>query len=257
MTAFETPSAGGDVRHTPRTDSSMGTVTGALEFDNSESPAGGMSGARVENMWVTVGAPLSPSVLVERPSRELTPFERDLPAYAGQGSRMDAEGDVADAFFDVNESDARNKIDTMLERFATKTTVVESLNASFNIRYLVPGLSGGWRREVLVATPKDGCDSSRASSTWFYFPKPRPDTQDVEVLGDRKNIVRNSGGLSDDCKVFKFDLPAVGDLPGTLSLSLSLSLFPHSFDDANSDTLIGVLSVLLPPPSPATSRGKH
>jgi hypothetical protein len=101
------------------------------------------------------------------------------------------------------------------------------------------------------------------------------------VLGDWKNVVRNSGGLSDVCKVFKFDLPAVAELPGTLSLacalslsiSLSLSLergralslalaralslFPPSFDDLNSDTLIGVLSVLLPPPSPSTSRGKH
>jgi hypothetical protein len=180
MTGFETPAAGGDERHTPQTGCSVGTVTRTLSFDVSESPAGGTFRARVENrgdevgdggsdcrsvVWVTVGAPLSKTALVGRPSRELTPFEIDSPTYAGQGSRIDDEGDVADEFFDVNESDASSKINTMLGRFATKTTVMESLNASFNIGYLVPGLSGGWRREVLVATPKDGCDASRASNT--------------------------------------------------------------------------------------------
>jgi hypothetical protein len=99
----------------------MGTVTGALEFDDGKSPAGGKSDARFENMWVTVGGPLAPTALVERPSRELTPFERDLPENAGQGSRMDAEDDVADEFFNVNESGASSKIDTMMQRFATKT----------------------------------------------------------------------------------------------------------------------------------------
>ena len=45
MTGFETPCAGGDVRAAPRTGSSMGTVTSALEFRDSESPAGGTLGA--------------------------------------------------------------------------------------------------------------------------------------------------------------------------------------------------------------------
>jgi hypothetical protein len=50
MTGFETPSAGGDAGHTPRTGRSMGTVTGALEFDDCEFPVGGKSDARVDNM---------------------------------------------------------------------------------------------------------------------------------------------------------------------------------------------------------------
>ncbi len=64
MTGFETPSAG------PRTGSSMGTVTGALEFDDSESPAGGTFGALVPRGG-RVGEGLQHVVAIEKHTRDL------------------------------------------------------------------------------------------------------------------------------------------------------------------------------------------
>jgi hypothetical protein len=81
MTWFETPTAGGDARHTPQTGCSVGTVTGALEFDNSESSDGGTSSYVCQQgrkswwwgrgrwcrsvLWVTVGAMFRRQVLVK------------------------------------------------------------------------------------------------------------------------------------------------------------------------------------------------
>lgn len=194
--------------------------TGSFVADSPPSPV--LCAGEVHR--ISTGAsvlPTSPTTLVVRPSRELTPLERESQTYAGQGSRMDDDGDVADEFFEVQESGMPACVNTILERSAARvaqTTVVPYLNTICEIRYLVPDPDGGWHREVLVAVPKKE-GTLVMPDTWFHFPKPRPGTDEVEVLADRMHIVRNSTGEGlGECQKFVFDPPASGDLFGTRSL---------------------------------------
>lgn len=222
MTAFETPSAGGDARlgfqtpgmggatpsedtpptfdarYIPRTGSSVGTVTGTLSFCDTFSSSRASAGCTVH---------LGDTQL---PQRDSSGSESDW-----DNTRVASDGGGSIGGGGRKPGGGGGSVRGVVCGPPQEPT--DALDAAFDISYLVPKVDGGYFGEILVAVPKtrgDGDADSKCSvfnNTLFRFPIPK--SNEVNLICDRKHLRRNAGDDDSEIWTRRYSVPAFGNIP--------------------------------------------